>query len=265
MSDRFFIDKTTSSIRGETATLAGDEAHHFIRVMRGSVGASLILFDGTGVCYRGTVTALTKNEVQVAITETLPDTIESPIRLIVASALPKGDRQKFLVEKIAELGVAKFVPVSLERSVARANDAVLNRFRRYVIESAKQCDRNVLMEISEELSLSELNELLESESYAKYLLHPVVLGEVGQTTARNVLGNVLENTLKDVPQRIAVLVGPEGSFTDKEIETALQFGFKPIDLGARILRTETACIAAAAVLLCTDKSCSVGANRNSKE
>ncbi|GHT45873.1 ribosomal RNA small subunit methyltransferase E [Planctomycetales bacterium] len=249
MSDRFFIDKNISGIHGDTAALVGDEAHHFIRVMRGSVGASVILFDGTGVCYRGTVTALTKNEVRVAITETLPDTIESPIRLIVASALPKGDRQKFLIEKIAELGVAGFIPVSLERSVARANDAVLNRFRRYVIESAKQCDRNVLMEISEELPLSELNELLDSRGCEKYLLHPVVLGEVGQTTARN----VLKNTPKDVPQHIAVLVGPEGSFTDGEVEMALQFGFKPLDLGARILRTETACIAAAAVLLCTDK------------
>jgi 16S rRNA (uracil1498-N3)-methyltransferase len=115
--------------------------------------------------------------------------------------------------------------------------------RRYVIEAAKQCGRNILMEITNEMPLTELNDFLTNQGdVTKFLLHPLVLGTVGQTTPRIILANKL-------PKQIIVLIGPEGSFTDQEIETALNFGFQPLDLGARILRTETACIAVAAVFL----------------
>ncbi|MDR3232476.1 MAG: 16S rRNA (uracil(1498)-N(3))-methyltransferase [Planctomycetaceae bacterium] len=242
MSNRFFLDSSESQRSGDRAVLAGSEAHHFLRVMRGQAGDTVVLFDGSGFSYCGTVAAIEKNEVRIQITETFPDAVESSLRLTVASALPKGDRQRFLVEKLAELGVARFVPVHLERSVARTNDAVISRFRRCVIESAKQCERNVLMEITEEMTLPKLNELLEREQSTKFILHPLKLGSVGQTA--------LKAVTDDHPaQHLAVLVGPEGSFTGREMETALQFGFKPLDLGARILRTETACIAAAAVFL----------------
>ncbi|MDR3183300.1 MAG: 16S rRNA (uracil(1498)-N(3))-methyltransferase [Planctomycetaceae bacterium] len=242
MSGRFFLDSSESRRTAETAVLGGAEAHHFLRVMRGKTGETIELFDGTGFLYRGTVIETGKNEVRIKIAETLADTIESPVRLTVASALPKGDRQRFLVEKLAELGVARFIPVHLERSVARADDAVINRFRRCVIESAKQCGRNVLMEIGSEMPLVKLNDLLDREHFAKLVLHPVKLGSVGQTGMSAFIDG-------GVPQHLAVLVGPEGSFTDKEIAAALQFGFRPLDLGARILRTETACIAAAAAVL----------------
>jgi len=277
MTNRFFVDRTVSRWEGTSVLLAGDEAHHFCKVMRGKVGDSLVLFDGTETFVHGIVEAIQKEGVRVRITETFADEVESPLRLTVAAALPKGDRQRFLIEKLAELGVARFVPVSMERSVARANDAAIQRLRRYVVEAAKQCGRNVLMEITEEVPMGKLTDFLAADAMAKFLLHPVALGSVGQTTARQILsdrpepGRAVGSALAQPPSprrvsvvglteshpeisnqlqySIAILVGPEGSFTDQEIAVALQGGFKPLDLGKRILRTETACIAAAALLL----------------
>lgn len=241
MSDRFYLDPGVSKLDGDLAVLGGDEAHHFSRVMRGKVGDTITLFDGIGLSRHGTVEAVSKNTVSVRILETLQDTIESPLRLTVATALPKGDRQRFLVEKLAELGVARLVPLRLERSVARADEKTTAKFRRYVIEAAKQCGRNVLMEVAEEMSLAETNTLFGDE-FSKLILHPVSLGEVGQTTPKKFLA-------AGMPEKIVMLAGPEGSFMDREVDDALRFGFKPIELGKRILRTETACIAAASLLL----------------
>jgi 16S rRNA (uracil1498-N3)-methyltransferase len=211
--------------------------------MRGKVGDSLTLFDGTGQYSHGIVESIQKEGVRIRITDTFADDVESPIRLTIAAALPKGDRQRFLIEKLAELGVAKFVPVQMERSVARANDAVIQRLRRYVIESAKQCGRNVLMEITNEVPMCQLNNLFESEATAKYILHPIALGNVGQASPRKILS---DGVLSD---RIIILAGPEGSFTEQEVDLSISQGFIPLDLGKRILRTETACIAAAALFL----------------
>ena len=249
MSNRFFVDRSVSRWEADEVLLAGDEAHHFCKVMRGKVGDSLILFDGTGPYSYGLVEAIQKEGVRIRITDTFADEVESPLRLTVAAALPKGDRQRFLIEKLAELGTARFVPVQMERSVARANDAVIQRMRRYVIEAAKQCGRNVLMEITNEVAIHELNDWVAVETslateatVKKFLLHSVALGSVGQTTPQQIMTN-------NLPEKIIVLVGPEGSFTDQEVDLALRDGFLPLDLGKRILRTETACIAAAALFL----------------
>ena len=243
MTTRYFIDRSVSQWNADEALLAGDEAHHFRKVMRGQIGDSIALFDGTGPYAHGIVEAIQKDGIRIRITQTFADDIELPLRLTVAAALPKGDRQRFLIEKLAELGVARFMPVQTERSVAKANDAVVQRLRRYVIEAAKQCGRNVLMEITNEVPMSKLNDLVNGEMTKKFLLHPVALGDVGQMTLREHLF-VAEQWLN-----VAILVGPEGSFTDQEVDWALRNDFHPLDLGKRILRTETACIAAAAVFL----------------
>ncbi|MDR0327672.1 MAG: 16S rRNA (uracil(1498)-N(3))-methyltransferase [Planctomycetaceae bacterium] len=247
MTNRFFVDHSVSRWDSGEALLSGDEAHHFCKVMRGKVGDSLVLFDGTGTYAHGIAEAVQTEGIRIRITGTFADEVESPLRLTVASALPKGDRQRFLIEKLAELGVARFVPVLMERSVARANGAVIQRLQRYVIEAAKQCGRNVLMEITEEVPIHKLNDLFASETITKFLLHPVALGSVGQTTPRQVFSHLAGTPLSST--RIVVLAGPEGSFTDQEVEAMLYKGFQPFDLGKRILRTETACIAAAALLL----------------
>ena len=244
MSHRFFVDRSVSQWNTDQwALLAGEEARHFCKVMRGKAGDSLILFDGTGMYAHGIVESIHKEGVRVRITDTFADDVESPLRLTVAAALPKGDRQRFLIEKLAELGTARFVPVQMERSVAKASDAVIQRLQRYVIEAAKQCGRNVLMEITDEVPIQKLGDFfVAEEAAAKFLLHPVALGNVGQTTPQQIL-------TKELPEKVVILAGPEGSFTEQEVAGVLREGFLPLDLGKRILRTETACIAAAAFFL----------------
>jgi 16S rRNA (uracil1498-N3)-methyltransferase len=260
MSNRFYIDPSVSTKNSDRVTLLGDEAFHLRQVMRGKIGDEIFLFDGVGGLFRGVVDSISKNKIEIQLLEQLADYAESPLKLTIATALPKGDRQKFLVEKLAELGVHRFIPISLERSVARADAGVIARFQRYVIEAAKQCGRNTLMEIKEEMTLECLikftqdynaginvtknNDELNStqQNFSRLLLHPVSLGDVKQISPKQLLND-------NLPRNIVALIGPEGSFTDREITASINSGFIPIEMGKRILRTETACITIAALLL----------------
>ena len=244
MSQRFYLEPNVSQVDGTQIILAGDEAHHFIRVMRGNVGDTITLFNGTQTYYEAVVQEIRKNVLLAKIVQTLEDEIESPLHLTACVALPKGDRQKVLVEKLAELGVARFVPLRTERSVAKADTNVLLRLKRQVIEASKQCGRNVLMQMTEELTISQVAALL-TPNDLRLLLHSVALGAVNPLRA----GELVSRSL---PKGVAFLVGPEGSFTEAEVSEAIALGFQPLDLGRRILRTETAAIAAAALLLTTD-------------
>ncbi|MDR1054106.1 MAG: 16S rRNA (uracil(1498)-N(3))-methyltransferase [Planctomycetaceae bacterium] len=252
MSNRFYFDPAVSVKDGERVMLCGDEAYHFCRVMRGKVGDEVFIFDGVGGLFRGVVDSVLRDKVGVCLAEEVVVQVESPLKLTVASALPKGDRQKFLIEKLAEIGVHQFIPIQLERSVARADSGVTSRFRRYVIEAAKQCGRNVLMKISEEMTLDKFIEstkncvgsdgVVGQCDFLRLLLHPVSLGEVGQITPKQLLNDKL-------PTNIVTLTGAEGSFTDREVLVCIESGFVPFAMGTRILRTETACIVAASLLL----------------
>ena len=116
MSDQYYLDPACSTMKGNVVLLGGGETHHFVRVMRGKVGDEIRLFDGKGLRFRGVVETMRKTEIGVRIIETDSTSTESPVRLTVASALPKGDRQKFLIEKLTELGVARFVPLQIGRA-----------------------------------------------------------------------------------------------------------------------------------------------------
>src|SRR5436190_713470 len=145
MSDRFFV---SPPIAGDRAVLAGDEARHLAAVMRVQIGDEVVLFDGSGVEFTARVTATRKQAVELAIFERREISRELPFSLTLAVALPKGERQKWLVEKATELGVTRIVPLVTERGVAQPVESALERLRRSVIEASKQCGRNRLMEIA---------------------------------------------------------------------------------------------------------------------
>src|SRR4051794_31403592 len=145
MSERFF---SSNPITAERITLDGPEAHHLLHVMRATPGERVILFDGTGAEFIAIVEQLRRSEVELRIAERCTVDRELPFPLTVGVALPKGDRQKWLVEKLTELGVTTLVPLITERSVAQPSSGALDRLRRAVIEAAKQCGRNRLMALS---------------------------------------------------------------------------------------------------------------------
>src|SRR6185295_11319983 len=146
MSERFF---SPHPITAGCMMLDGPEAHHLLHVMRAAVGDEVTLFDGTGAEFKATVETLRRADAELRIVERREIDRELPFALAVGVALPKGDRQKWLVEKLTELGVTTLVPLITERCVAQPAAAAVERLRRSVIEAAKQCGRNRLMKIAE--------------------------------------------------------------------------------------------------------------------
>jgi 16S rRNA (uracil1498-N3)-methyltransferase len=152
--------------------------------------------------------------------------------LEIAAPFPKGDRGQFLIEKLTELGVLTYVPLRTERSVVHPGETKVEKLRRFVIEASKQCGRNVLMQVS---PLTDWTEYCCKEGLprARYLAHP-------GTSNDPKLPRI------ELDQEVALAVGPEGGFTDQEVKISQDRDWKTIDLGARMLRVETAAIALAA-------------------
>ena len=168
MSDRYFVESPVASDR---AVLAGAEAHHLLHVLRGKVGTRVTLFDGSGWQFDAVVERTDRNEVGLAIVRRQEIDREARIAVTLGVALPKGDRQKWLVEKVVELGVARLVPLETERGVAQPVENALERLRRGVIEACKQCGRNRLMEIDGPMAWGEF--LVENASAAcRLVAHP---------------------------------------------------------------------------------------------
>jgi 16S rRNA (uracil1498-N3)-methyltransferase len=226
MADRFYTDQPLAP--GEFV-LDGPEAHHLAAVRRFEAGDTITLFNGDGGEYPAEVLSAGKKHVAVMIRERLEVNRELPFPLVIASALPKGDRADFLLEKLVELGVTKIVPLICERSVVVPKEHKREKYERAVIEASKQCGRNVLMEVRPPVKFGEfVRETIDGE---KRILHT-------------------NNTKADGLQSVGPcvwLVGPEGGFTESEVALALENGWQPTSLGARILRIETAAIAAASL------------------
>ena len=231
MSNRFFAETTIAT---DTYTLDGEQAHHLANVMRKSKGDEVTLFDGTGCEFRTQIDSISKRKVELQVLERVEVSRELGFPLVVAVALPKGDRQKFLVEKLVELGVTELVPLSTTRGVAESNDKVIFRLNRQVIEASKQCGRNKLMKIGTQLAVGELVSVFDAGEHHCYLADPYA--DVSMSCRDG--GN----------QTRIVAVGPEGGFTDEESQTIRDANWQPVSIGSTILRIETAAIAAATLL-----------------
>jgi 16S rRNA (uracil1498-N3)-methyltransferase len=234
MSKRFFVE---GPINSAEALLAGPEAHHLAHVMRAAVGDEVTLFDGSGREFRARIERIGRSEIQTSILDAMTVDRELPLRCTLAVALPKGDRQAWLIEKAVELGVSRLVPLETKRGVAQPVDKALERLRRGVVEAAKQCGRNRLLEIAPSQTWTELVGTTPVNVW-KGFAHPggqVSLSAV--TFPATCVGQVDDYIFG---------VGPEGGFTDEEVQAAQAAGWHSIDLGPRILRVETAAILLAA-------------------
>lgn len=229
MSERFFI---TTPPAGGRAMLDGDEARHLARVLRARVGDAVVLFDGRGRSWPARVTAIGRAEVELATGEPRVEVTSGRV-LTVAVALPKGERQKWLVEKLTELGVAKLVPLVTERGVAEATPGALERLERGVIEASKQCGRDTLMEIATPATVAEL-------------VAAKPAAGIGLVTDPG--GAPLDPTGWHEQAEVIGLVGPEGGFTPAELALAAAAGWERVALAPHVLRVETAAVALAARL-----------------
>jgi len=231
MSERFYLD--TPPQNGQVH-FPETEAQHLAKVMRASTGDTVIAFDGQGTQFEIELIEVSKKRVIGQVKTALEISREPVNQLSLAVALPKGDRQRWLVEKCTELGVARIIPLMTQRSVAQPVGNAIERMRRMVIEASKQCGRNHLMHIEEGQTLSSLLANTDAQT-ACWILHPTCQPIPSQPT--------------ETPHNLLAAIGPEGGFTDEEIEQAQTSGFQAVRLGPRILRVETAAATIAAKMV----------------
>lgn len=209
--------------------LEGDEAHHLRTVCRCRPGDQVELFDGRGTRASASVLTVERHSVHLQLQEIHPgDPISGPT---LAVAIPKGDRAATLIEKCTELGVERLVPLRTQRSVADPKQNKQDRWRRTVVEACKQCGRDALMEIDPVTDWPHF--CTQADQSPRLLLHP----------SGPLVGGM---DFPAVPSLVAI--GPEGGWTDAELELAKAHGWTVVSFPGHILRIETAAIAAAAWL-----------------
>ncbi len=217
--------------------LAGQEAHHLLHVMRQRPGEEIELFDGQGHAAIARIEETTKREVRVRIGQRLPcedRAGESP--LLLATAVPKGDRFRWLVEKATELGVTQLIPLQTRRSVVSPRETKLEKQQQYVIEACKQSGRNTLLEIRPVCSLEDFLATL-PQGAALLLGSPY-----GKVVDFAQLSRLLpDGWRKGDP--LVILVGPEGGFTAEEEQQIQASQAVLVHLTPHVLRTETAGLA----------------------
>jgi 16S rRNA (uracil1498-N3)-methyltransferase len=228
MAERFY---TSDSLGPGEYHLTGAEAHHLFTVRRYRPGDRVVLFNGDGREYPAEIVECGKKAVLLNVLSAALVDRELPFSLVVASALPKGDRADYLIEKLVELGVTRFEPLVTARSVVVPKAAVVEKFARAVIEASKQCGRNRLMVVEPPRKWDEYLDVTGPGS--RILLHPDPAAP--RLTAAMGVGSTMA-------------IGPEGGFTDEEVSQALAAGWRLAALGGRVLRIETAAVAAAALV-----------------
>ncbi len=223
MGQRFFVDRP---IAGDQVLLTGHEAHHLLHVMRASVGDEVLLFDGTGREFVARITRLRRRDAELLVLSHRSDDRELPGTVVVGVALPKADRQRWLIEKLVELGATRVVPLRTQRSVMHPDPRSLERLQRGVIEASKQCGRLRLMEVAP------------LQPLAVYLAS-------APAVARRWLADPTGERLSSdgvTPSIDYLAVGPEGGWTAEEQSEARAAGWRVVSLGPRTLRIETACL-----------------------
>lgn len=216
--------------------LPADVAHHALRVLRLRTGEEVAVFDGAGTEYLGELIQL-DGDAAVRLHTRVEGEREAPLRVTLVQALAVADKMDWIVQKAVELGAAAVQPVEAERCVLKlAGDRAgkrISHWRQVAVSAAEQCGRRHLCEVGELQRLPDW--LARPASGERWILAP----QGGQK-------------LSDMPRpegAVALLVGPEGGWSDKELAAARAAGCKPVSLGPRVLRTETAGLAAVAAMM----------------
>jgi len=238
--NRFFI--AASDIEGDRVRLSPEQAHQVCHVLRLRPGDPIVVLDDSGIEYHVTLTAVGLPETVGQITSRQAARGEPRAQLALFQSLLSREKFEWVLQKGTEVGVARFVPVLTERSIVRAKlieEKKLHRWRRIVTEAAEQSHRGRIPKIDQVVAFGEA-------------LSSLALFDRCLIAAPACEGRSLHEALRDLgggSASIALLVGPEGGFTPEEVEAACGGGAVPIDLGPRVLRTETCAIVASALVL----------------
>lgn len=223
---------------GECHVVAG-QAHHVIHVLRLQTGAPLTLFDGRGFEYAALIKRIDKSGLTLSVSERREVSRESPLRVVLAQGISSGERMDYTVQKCVELGISAIQPLITRRSVVRLSSERADRrvahWQTVAAVACEQCGRNLLPEVLPVQPLLKwLGATGDGSEGVRYLLSPHA-----HTRLREL----------ERPQgRVTLLVGAEGGWDADETSAAMATGFMPLTLGPRVLRTETAAVAALAAM-----------------
>ena len=267
---RFVIALGVCPTIGECVSLPPEEAEHLNRVLRLKTGDAVEIFDDAGHSWSGEVADVSKSSAKVRVTACLPGR-EPSLRVTLFQGLPKSDKMELIIQKATELGVFAVVPVIMERSVARAQsgEGKALRWRRIALEATKQCGGARVPHIAEPIDSAEMTKRIRAVPFcdssttgkfrssrslstttpsARITLMPYEM-EHNLTLPAALACAMRGQTSPLVPQAVSLIIGPEGGISPKEAEEWVGAGALAVTLGPRILRTETAAIAALSILL----------------
>jgi 16S rRNA (uracil1498-N3)-methyltransferase len=231
---RVYLD--AELIPGTVVELPPGTAAHLVKVLRARNGDDLVLFDGSGREFAGSIEGVRGSRVAAQVGQGLEVDRESPLAITLVQCVPRGDRMDFIVQKATEIGVARIVPVLSQRSVVHLDreqsDSKIAHWRAVAVSACEQCGRNRLPQLDAPQAL--IKYLGESQPRAvRLVLEPELSGR---------------NPSLSLVEAAEIAIGPEGGFAADELEAFRVAKFSPVTLGPRILRTETAAIAAVAWL-----------------
>ena len=229
----FFVEP--SQIQGKRIVITGGDVNHIKNVLRMKIGEEIAVSNGEdGKEYRCGIEAFSEDEVICGLRFIKEDGVELPSKIALFQGLPKADKMELIVQKAVELGVGEIIPVAAGRSIVKLDEkkakAKVSRWQGIAEVAAKQSRRGVIPKISEVMSIKE------AAAYADSMDVKLIPYELAEDMAKTkeIISGIRPG------ESVAVFIGPEGGFEEKEIAAAMERGFLPVTLGKRILRTETA-------------------------
>jgi len=237
---RFFVPR--GDFKDQKVYIKDSDAHHLTQVLRLKEGEKVIVFDGTGVEYQIIINSIASGLVVGEIQGVTSSVRDSRINVTLVQGIPKGDKMELIIQKCTELGIAKIIPVLTQRTVVKLDDEKRerrrDRWQKIAQEASKQCKRATVPQIGEISTWDKyLNQIDNNEAI-------LVLWE--NETTGSIKSYLQEN--KDISQ-LTMVIGPEGGLAQPEVEKLLAMGAQTVSLGPRILRTETAGLAALVMVL----------------
>lgn len=228
-------------IENNSVSVTGGDARHLKTILRAQEGDIISVVTDSNE-YKARIEAINKDDIVCSLIEEIQRNNESKINITLCQGIPKQTKMETIIQQNVELGVKSFIPLITERTVVKLNDKdreqkKLDRWQKIAKESAKQSKRNIIPQVEEITTVKELVERLKHEDVE--IIVPYELEDM----------KILKDVLKEPKNNYYIIIGPEGGFDIKEIEMFKEIGAHIVTLGKRILRTETAGVVAASVVM----------------
>lgn len=234
---RFFQHRDIPAEVGETLRISGQDGVHIRRSLRMNAGEFLVICDGQGHDYRAVIDGFDGDDVLLTVTERSVSVTEPSVSVTLYMGLPKGEKMEWIIQKAVELGVFRIVPVVTSRSIAKPGEKAAKkteRWQKIANEAAGQCGRGILPEVAMPMTFREaLPQMTAKPLFVCY--------EAG--------GEPFSALLREQPAELGLFVGPEGGISPAEVDALVAGGGKTATLGSRILRCETAPLAALTLIM----------------